>query len=140
MTKIMSILLLVTIISCGAIKNKHPFKVINAVCENSNNTGYDISFQTSKNVELDSIYFRGEKAKLKFKDGYFKAFVPKSSLLKKDMILHSDSKKEFGNTVSVKEETSMKLNYNEALISYTLNGKKYYYKIKKMLGYQKSDE
>lgn len=124
---------ILSLISCHTTKmiKNPPFKVEKAIYEDTGNLKYRITIKTSNpQIVLDSVYFKNSKAKLSFKEGYFTAFITKPSLLKKNLILHNDPKKEFGNTPSANKKIPFDLKREEAVISYSFKDKTYYYKTK----------
>ena len=83
-----------------------------------------------KEVQLDSVYFRGRSAELVSNDGpvgyvaYFEI-----SGKDRDLVMHVDPKEEFGNKVPILEKIPFELKNDEAVVVYTHNGKKAYFKI-----------
>ena len=98
-----------------------------------------------KKMAFDSIYFNGKAVKLQSNlikneltiTGNFVIFTSPN-----DVIMHADPKKEFGNTPpKLVAKIPFELEKNEAVIGYTINDKKRYFKIenikkKKTLFYQ----
>ncbi len=86
-------------------------------------------------VVLDSVYFRGRKAALQ-KDLaepglYVAQFRIPAPDAKRDIIMHADPKKEYGNTPPViPEEMPFKLEKDEAAVRYIINGRPKYFKLK----------
>lgn len=93
-------------------------------------------------VELDSVYFRGKRTKLKTKPqnpnlyiGYFESKNPQKA---PDFVMSSDPREEYGNKPPIiLEKIPFELKEDEAVISYKKDGKTGYYKI---TGIQKKDE
>ncbi|WP_298285303.1 hypothetical protein [uncultured Lutibacter sp.] len=128
---------------CGSSKDlklqkEPPFKVISATYNSwvggkPNSKGYTISVSIDNpEITLDSVFFRGLKSEFKVEE--FKSKLVFTSRLTQpkphDYNLDIDEKKEFGNKPP--ETTSkipFELNENEAVVSYTLNGKINYFKI-----------
>jgi hypothetical protein len=86
-------------------------------------------------VELDSVYFRGRKAAIE-KSGaaenlyvaYFK--IPSDEGKARDVIMHVDPKKEYGNKPpQLPEKIPFQLEEGEAVVKYTRNGKEKYFRI-----------
>lgn len=102
-------------------------------------TGIDIYIPASKSdgVQLDSVYFRGKATKLEEKAfngtvtyiGRFKS-KPNAS---KDIIMSSDSKEEYKNTVEVLEKIPFDLKDNECVVSYMENEAIKYFKIENVI-------
>lgn len=121
--------------------NTPPFTTGEVMCENWETGKYEsgtnlfIPIEKGKEIELDSAYFRGQIVKLERirKDNYlvYIGRFKNTPLYKKDMVLHSDPKKEAGNTVPIlKKELPFELKENEAIVSFIEDGKEKYYKIK----------
>lgn len=88
-------------------------------------------------VSLDSLYFRGRVTTLEIKEQPKKTAVAvfmDKLLVKPDIVMHSDPKKEFGNQPPVlQEKIPFELKNTEAVLQYTEQGEKKYYKIKGIL-------
>ncbi|NER13216.1 hypothetical protein GWK08_07180 [Leptobacterium flavescens] len=82
-------------------------------------------------VELDSLYFHGEKVKLEEKNGLYIGRYKTKANEKRDLIIHEDPKKEYGNKppIDVKEKIPFNLEDTEAVVSYVHNGVTKYFKI-----------
>lgn len=137
--------------SCGTTKNntekavhgKRPFDIISAtysssVTDSTNIKKIDIFIEIdSPEIQLDSIYFKNTPIRLSreinsskpvFIGNFFLSNTPKN------YYLHSDAKKEYGNTPS--ERTSkipFDLQKNEAVISYLFKGKRQYFNISNLI-------
>ncbi len=84
----------------------------------------------SKNVVIDSIYFRGRKAKVEIKGSSYIGRFNSSLNQKRDKVLHSDSQKEYGNQVPIIEkEFPFELKKDESVIGYKERGKLKFHKI-----------
>ena len=86
-------------------------------------------------VVLDSVYFRGRKAALQKESSqpglYVAQFRIPSSEAKRDIIMHVDPKKEYGNRPPViPQEMPFKLEKDEAAVRYIVNGKAKFFKLK----------
>ena len=84
----------------------------------------------TRNIDIDSIHFRGEKAIVEKKEsliiGRFKTTLNQS----RDLIMSSNPKDEFQNKVIYKFDLSpFVLADNECVVSYRLQNKRHYYKI-----------
>ncbi len=137
--------MLALLFSCGSTSNnkleKHlPFNIHNAFYtswfgQQPGAKGYTIYLEIdNSNITLDSIYFRNMSAKLEKKDTsigentYFGTFKMPNSI--KNYVLHSDSKKEFGNQLpDISKNIPFSLTKNEAVISFFSKNKINYYKI-----------
>lgn len=133
--------------SCSSsqkLQKEIPFAVTSATCQEwvagvqGGGSGINVTFVADNlaenNIQLDSIFFRGQKAAVmmleeKGKKNCSARFVtPK--LEKPDIIMHKDPKKEFGNKPpKLQEKIPFELADNEAVISYTQAGKVKYFKI-----------
>ena len=85
------------------------------------------------NVELDSVYFRGEATKLDIDKSnnllYIGRFISNSTEIK-DVIMHKDASKEYGNTAPViPAKIPFELTPFECVISYKVNDKTKYFKL-----------
>ena len=83
----------------------------------------------SNNIEIDSLYFRGLKVKVEIKESSYIGRFNSSINQRKDKVLHSEPKKEFGNQVPIMEkEFPFELKNDEAVLSYKEKGKRKFYK------------
>jgi hypothetical protein len=126
---------------CGASKaqNDHPFKVLEATYANTVGEQPDLVVTTlkitlnNKEIQLDSIYFRNNKAPLKRVDNDENSVFSGSFTTSKtphDYILDSDPKLEFGNKPPVTvSKLPFEIKENEAIVSYFYKDKFNYYKI-----------
>ncbi|QLE01171.1 hypothetical protein HX109_06185 [Galbibacter sp. BG1] len=83
---------------------------------------------------LDSLYYKDQAVKLERikKDDYL-VYIGRLPFFKEsqDIIMHADPKKEFGNKPpQLKPKNPFELKENEAVVSYSIDGKINYYKIK----------
>ena len=93
-----------------------------------------IPVQKDKELVLDTVFFRGMKAPLEKEVtepnlyvGYFKIPSP----VDRDLVMHSDPRKEFGNKPPViLEDIPFELEPDEAVVQYTKDGKEKFFKIK----------
>ena len=84
-------------------------------------------------IILEKVFFRGEEAKLEVKPSNPKLYIGRFKTeinQPKDIILSSDPKEEYNNTIPQKE-TSIPFNLedNECVISYSIDGSTKYFKI-----------
>ncbi|MFZ2284223.1 MAG: hypothetical protein WAV86_10130 [Lutibacter sp.] len=142
------ILLSFAFFGCGASKvkaqNEAPFKVLEATYTNSVGEQTDLIRTTiritlkNKDIQLDSVYFRNNKAPLKRVDNDENSVFTGSFTASKtphDYILHSDPKQEFGNKPPVTVSKSpFEIKENEAIVSYFYKDNINYYKILEVKG------
>lgn len=121
------------------LTNKPPFNILNSfyqtevgVQQSVKNVILTIETDNSA-VILDSIYFRNKKALLEkaqnnSNNKYVAHFTFKNN--SRNLNLHSDSKKEFGNQVpDFSTKIPFNLKQNEAVVSYLYKGKTTYFKV-----------
>lgn len=138
--KLLSIpLLTIILIQCTSVKfsNSNPFKVKSAIYTTNGNV--KIYYNSANTIVFDSIFFNGKKRKVKLnkneKGTYLTASFNNSLISLKDLQLHKNPAKEYGNTppIPIKDKKiPFKLKENEAVISYKINGKTNYYKVKNL--------
>lgn len=147
--KTINFLFILTIIisfsQCGSLKfDEHPpFEIKSAVYENwfggqpgVSGINVKIHFSSNRTIEFDSIYFSNKVAKLEAKDankntvvfGYFN-----TSTRQNNLVLDANPIKELKNPVPEIKKFPFKLKKNQAVISYKINGKIKYYKIKSLV-------
>ena len=86
--------------------------------------------KSNKNSQLDSVYFRGKVAKLKFDSVNKQYYANFKNAQKKDIILSSDPKKEYGNSVpQLPKKIPFELKESECVVSYIENKNTKYVKI-----------
>ncbi|MCF6181824.1 hypothetical protein [Lutibacter sp.] len=154
--KILKIISVFTVIStlffcCSATNTKTmqkmqknpPFKIISSevtdwVGGQPGVRGIKVSIKVdNKDIKLDSIYFRNQKAALELVANsnppeYISVFITSSRGIN-DFIIDKDATKEFGNkSKSVQEKIPFKLQNNEAIVSYQKQSKFFFYKIKNL--------
>lgn len=92
-----------------------------------------IYYTSASKINFTDLYFGGKKEKIQSKKDENGTFIIgdfKNSLANlKDIQLHGDPKKEYGNTPPKIEKTPFELKENEAVISYKVDGETRYYKI-----------
>jgi hypothetical protein len=84
-------------------------------------------------IQLDTVYFRGRKGVLQKEGNTSNLYVArfKDPGEKKDLVMHRDPKKEYGNEVPVRiEKIPFELAEGEAVVRYTRNGKEKFFRIK----------
>ena len=105
---------------------------------NTNSEGTVVTIEFAKNldttIQFDSIFFQNKVAatnvKLVDNKTTLSGNFVKSNIADKNIVLHSDPKKEFGNKPPILPEKSpFELEENECVISYIVNNKKHYYKL-----------
>lgn len=135
--KLLSITFLAIILTqCASVKfdKNAPFTIKSATKSADGNL--KVYYTTNSSVNFEHIYFDGRKENIQLKkdvNGNFILGDFKSSLVNlKDIQLHSDPSKEFGNTPPLPEAEKIPftLKENEAVLSYKLNGETRFYKIK----------
>lgn len=92
-----------------------------------------INYETNTEIKFDSIYFQGRKTVAQLQTNKSKTYVSghfntSTVRSKKDLILHRDGKKEYGNKPPT-AKIPFELKENEAIISYSENGKTKYFKV-----------
>ena len=139
-----------TLSCCGASKDKGekefqtkpPFKIIEATYQSwvggqpgVRGIRIEISIDNSL-IELDTVYFRNKKAKLKkeissFKNLYVGTFILEK---KKEFRLDMDPKKEYGNEApDVTINIPFQLKNNEAVVSYFHKNKRNFHKVENLI-------
>ncbi|AZJ34519.1 hypothetical protein [Tenacibaculum singaporense] len=147
--KLIGILILaLSFTKCASVKmeNNHPFKIESAsyshvtggVKGSYNSTNLIINFTAEKPVDFQKVYFQNRITKAIVEQHndkqYIAARYKTSSNDRKDLILHADPKKEFGNTPNTPaEEFPFELKENEAMISYVIGEKTHYVKIENII-------
>lgn len=134
--KLLSITLLALVFTqCASVKlsKKAPFTVQSA--SYMANGDIKIYYNSAEKIFFDSIYCKGGKIKAELKKDekgtYIVGVLGNSLANLKDIQLHSNPKKEYGNTPPKKEkEIPFKLENNEVVVSYKVDSKTNYYKIK----------
>ena len=95
-------------------------------------TGINVYIPVESNtIPLDSIYFRGKKAKLELKnDGLYVGHFKSDANQKKDMVMSSDRLAEYNNPIpKIPEKIPFELKENECVVSFKEAHKIKYYKI-----------
>lgn len=155
MNKLISIgmvaIISVVLICCGSSKapiksslqNNPPFKVVEATYSKQldeqkgvNNMLIRISINNPK-ILLDSVYFRNNSSILKLDKSDSNLEYVGSLVLptkNQNFNLNLDSKKEYGNQApDISRKIPFELKENEAIVSYLLNKKKFYFKISNVM-------
>ncbi len=90
-----------------------------------------------KNIQLDSVYFRGKASKLEVKPNNPNLFIGRFLLTpkqKRDVIMSNKPKAEYGNELlKLKEKIPFELKENECVVSYKEESKIKYFKIKNVV-------
>lgn len=133
---ISSIVITALFINCGGNKNLQeapPVQMQQAYLTSNNNTTnvyIPVTSIQENRVSLDSVYFRGMAAPLERdaeRPGVFKAEFRTG---KEDYIMSSDPKEEYGNKPpQVRQEIPFKLEDDEAILVFSENENRKYYKI-----------
>ncbi|HEX9151029.1 MAG TPA: hypothetical protein VF842_03045 [Flavobacterium sp.] len=99
--------------------------------ETGNGTDFYIEFEKalSGDIKLEKIYFRNQETNLKKvgKNTFFAHFPPKNINL--DLIMDSDSLKEYGNKAPVIMQPKFDMKPNEAVLEYKKGSKTQFFKI-----------
>jgi hypothetical protein len=94
-------------------------------------TNFEIKFKAPlpQNCKLQKAYFQNQEATFEQQNPtIFVAHFHQKP--KKDLVLDSDSKKEYGNTAPEISEEKFDLQPNEAVLEYSKDNKTYFFKIK----------
>ncbi|TYP99790.1 hypothetical protein C7447_101395 [Tenacibaculum adriaticum] len=101
-------------------------------------TNVNISYTSEKEITFDSIYFRGKKTKVSFKElngqksvmGQFNTSKVRS---KENLQMHRDASMEYGNIVTIRKEYfPFELKDTEAVLSYIEGEKTKYFKVENL--------
>ena len=117
-----------------------PFKTGDVVSEDwvsaegERGTNLFVPITEGKDIELDSVYFRGNIVKLeKIKRDSYLVFIGKfknNPQSERDFVMHSDPKKEAGNKPPLPQrKLPFELKESEAVVSFTEGEEEKYYKI-----------
>jgi hypothetical protein len=94
-------------------------------------TAFYIEFETplSKDIQLVKIYFQNQEADFEptTKNIFVAHLAPRYS--NPDLILHKESRKEYGNQAPIITKHKFVLKPTEAVLEYKSNGKSYFFKI-----------
>ena len=144
---IFAALLFLTITGCksteifttGDLSDAPPFTIEEAWYDETGTDAYEISIVVgNSDTMLDAVYFRGLQGKLveSSKNEIRTVFVAdlKQKAIPNDLVLHADPEKEFGNKLpsGTTDKHAVKLRKNSAVISYFEDGKKKFYKIRRL--------
>lgn len=132
--KLLSITFLAIILTqCASTKfdNNAPFTIKSATKSADGNL--KVYYATNSSVNFEHIYFDGRKENIELKNDANGTFILgsfKNSLVNlKDIQLHSDPLKEYGNTPPKTEKIPFTLKENEVVLSYKVNGETRFYKV-----------
>lgn len=100
-------------------------------------SGFDLYITLGQGVEiqLDSAYFRGNRAPLVSVQGEEGLFVarfrtPSVESVNPELVMHKDPRKEYGNQViALNKEVPFKLKANEAVVRYSIAGRPEYFRL-----------
>jgi hypothetical protein len=113
------------------IKSVYFQKWIGGQKETDSGTDFYIEFKKrlSKEIKLEKIYFRNQESNLEgaTENTFVSHFYQKN--INQDLILDSDSLKEYGNKAPVILKPKFDLKPNEALLEYTENKETLFFKI-----------
>ncbi|CAM1344019.1 hypothetical protein [Tenacibaculum amylolyticum] len=143
--KILSLpLLLITMTKCASYKleTNPPFKVVSATYaqfvggrpESPGGTDIKVVYTADAKITFDRIFYKNQDAKIGYDEiGGQKSITAKfssPSVKNKDMQMHNDPAKEYGNTPpSTDKKSPFQLKDNEIVISYIQGNKTKYYKV-----------
>jgi hypothetical protein len=143
---IVLLMLLAMVLSCASSKNidnKLPMELGTVYFQESSddeskeNLGITIFVPVIANVnnlKLDSIYFRGQQASLKFDKNVFVGQFKPLDDYKADLIMSNEPYAEYGNKVPrIPSKRSLELGKHEALVSYVEGNKTNYFKISNII-------
>ena len=134
-------MLIAHVVGCGSIQqdskiifdSSPPFEVLSATATpwvagvRGGGSGVNIELQLNRSYnELLFVYYQGKKANINYKDAdvkkaIFRAYIKTEANARRELILHKDPKKEYGNTPPL-----FKLKDDEQAIVYTKKTKTYY--------------
>ena len=123
--------------SSQELVEKPPFKTGDVASEDwvskegETGTNLFIPITEGKDIILDSVYFRGNIVKLeRIKRDSYLVFIGKFPNAERDIVMHSDPRKEAGNKPPLpKKKLPFELKENEAVVSFTEGEQVKYYKI-----------
>jgi hypothetical protein len=98
---------------------------------NNSQSYFYIEFEEalSEEIILDTVYFRSQKAVLiPINDHVYKA-VFNNVPFNQDLIMSANAATEFGNTAPIIHKSKFRLHQNEAMLSYKIKNKPFYYKM-----------
>lgn len=136
------LLIIVSLVYCAPkedIKTSFPQKIksvyfqkwIDGKEPKGSGTLFYIEFEApiSKDIQLVKIYFQNQESN--FEQSYKKIFVAHlaSKYTNPDLILHKDSRKEYGNQAPIITKPKFVLKPTEALLEYKSRDKSYFFKI-----------
>lgn len=134
-------LITVSFTQCKSIQfeKNPPFKISSASyvvavggMPGSSSMQFDANFTGGKNITFNELFFLGRKTKITFAknntvlSGFFNTSTIRN---KKDLQMHRDGTKEYGNEPLKTEKFPFELKENEAVISYTQENKLKYVKV-----------
>ena len=136
------LLIVISLVYCAPKENKKtkfPQKIKSVYFQKkvdikeAKNSGTDfyIEFEEplSKDIQLVKIYFQNQEADLEpVSKNIFVAHLAYKRT-NPDLILHKDSRKEYGNQAPIIVKPKFNLKPTEALLEYKSNGKSYFFKI-----------
>jgi hypothetical protein len=136
------LLIIVSLVYCSPKENqktKFPQKIksvyfqkrVDVRGSKGSGTDFYIEFATplSQDIQLVKIYFQNHEANFEpiTKNIFVAHLAPK--LANPDLILHRDSRKEYGNQAPIIVKPKFDLQPTEALLEYKSDGKSYFFKI-----------
>lgn len=89
-----------------------------------------LPLKTNGKTVIDSLHFRGQKTAVETRDKLIIGRFKEVSNQKKDIIMSAEPQDEYNNKMELKRDVSpFNLPENACVISYSINGKRLYYKV-----------
>ena len=93
-------------------------------------TNVFLPLKENGNIVIDSLHFRGEKTAVETRDKLIVGRFRHSTNTQKDIIMSSNPQDEYNNKRDlIREPSPFTLAQNDCVVSYTVDGKRLYYKI-----------
>lgn len=136
---VLGIIILLVFSQCKSLKipEKKPVRIISStyyLTDNNQLKNIYIQISNQDYLAFDSIYFQRKKSKIKIKTmrGLVYVYGDFSNSLKTNLVLDANPTKEFNNPIPELNKFPFDLKDNEAVISYKVNEKVKYFKVKKV--------
>lgn len=113
-----------------------PWSVLESNTQKGVNIYLPVKDLNTEEAVLDSLYYKGMVAPLELtkKDNYGVYIARFMESRPSNIILHADSKKEFGNAPpQARVSAPYEISNQEALLKYTRNGEAYYFKLSNLI-------
>jgi hypothetical protein len=129
------LLIVISLVYCAPkeeMKTRFPQKIKSVYFQSKGSgTIFYIELETplSEDIQLVKIYFQNQEANFEqsTKNTFVAHLAPKYT--NPDLILHKNSRKEYGNQAPIIAKPKFVLKPTEALLEYKSNGKSYFFKI-----------